>query len=35
MTKPQKWLTGVAIAGGFAAAAAAVVLWTLLAMLSK
>ncbi len=35
MTKPQKWLTGVAIAGGFAALAAAAMVWTLFAMLSR
>jgi hypothetical protein len=35
MTRPQKWLTGVAITGGFAALAAAALLWTLFAMLTR
>jgi len=35
MTRPQKWLTGIAITGGFAAVAAAVMLWMLFAALSR
>jgi len=33
MTKPQRWLTGVAVTGGFAAVAAAIMLWMLLSKL--
>jgi len=34
MTKPQKWLTGVAMTGGVAALVAVVILWTLLSKFS-
>jgi hypothetical protein len=35
MTRPQKWLTGVAITGMMAGAAALVVLWMLFSALSR
>jgi len=35
MTRPQRWLTGVAIMGGCAALAAVVVLWLLLSLVSR
>jgi hypothetical protein len=35
MTKPQKWLTGVAITGVAATVAAAVMIWILLTAISR
>jgi hypothetical protein len=35
MTKPQRWLTGVAITGGCAALAAAILLWLVFTSISR